>query len=723
MKRWPVILWLAAFVSLCSVAKTKGLGDLGNLGDLGSILGNISKQVERVAPLVVDNDQLGLLFAQGVEKQHGIDSNPQRETRVQQIGSKILTANHIGGKYDFAVLATHDFNACSIYGGHIRVNEGLLYDTQNNDAEAAFAIAHEIAHQSLGHNRETVNNFKVTYALELANISQKMPQLLTAGANAVLAKRSRENESAADFEALKYMAQAGYKPTGAIAMARRIEAEHKIAQRNAGNQSLLAQRFSAIFDTHPEPAKRAEMAEDFYFQQKYGTTFKAIAGASTGSGCYYEGSTFIVAHPSWWESELGVLKPISGVAIFNPSPACSEEEDVRFFLKVCNDHLVAVTCDNDSHDFLEFIDVPEKGTDTHFTFIQGDEANQQKLIAAIRAGQTYASRVGMEIHNMNFFIGRSYQKVNYPHLTFTLTYRDMPLDLSDGIIVYRDGEKLGRFRAQTLGIHEARFTIDDKDAPTGNRWYVLRVTKELITSPITFNVTHNRRDTLNPGGSSSWQKGIIHYHSFYSDGHSKSIQEIWDSGRKEGVGFVFMTDHADRLKASGDHAYSRYADDCQRASRAMLPGIEYSLRSVKGTNHILVLDPGGYKNYEEVNEETFFYGSGNPNQVCIIRDQFHLGDDHSQDEMEKDATFNYARADATLKLWIKGSPFKDPILWINRHEIGRVTTTDNKWHLFTFRVPAEYLNNGKNLFHIESFIPDRFHTFDDCEVKDVWIYR
>lgn len=722
MKRLFVVIFLICATILLAgrSASADGLKDLGDLLD----------KAGKLAPLVMKDADIGLLFTQGVEKQYGLDQDPQRNTKVQQIGQKILSANKITGKYDFAVLRSHDFNACSIYGGHVRVNEGLLFDTQNNDSEAAFAIAHEIAHNELGHNKAAVKNFRTANALDLANATKKMPQLLLAGANAVMAKRSRENESAADLKALEYMSKAGYNPTGAIAMARRIEAEHTIAQKRAGNSSLVEQRFNSIFDTHPEPAKRAEMAEDFYFQQKYGSTFKQIAGDSTVvSHNYYGDALVLVAHPSLWTSPLRVTNQICGVGIFNPSPLTNEAYDVNYFLQLCGDHLVAATCDNDSHDLLEAIDVPEKGTDTHFTFVQGDYADATALLKAIQLGQTYASCDGIEIQDMNFPIGRDYPKVNYPHLTFKLVYPETLL-VRPAVMVYCDGSNPRRFEAESYHQREAKFSIDDKEIEKGQHWYVIYLNGQLITSPITLDVTRNSRGTLNPGGSKSWQKGIVHYHSFYSDGHSKSIQEIWDSGRASSVGFILMTDHADLIKETGDHAYSRYADDCHRASPAMVPGVEYSLRKLKAGfgkgNHILILNPKEYKNYEEIDEEAFFngvQGEQGSDQVCIIKDQFHIGDDVSQTEMERDALFNFTKTAATLKVWIKGSPFKDPIIWINRHEIGRVITTDNQWHEFTFQVPAEFLNPGQNLYHMESFIPDRWHTFDDCEVRDIYITK
>jgi murein DD-endopeptidase MepM/ murein hydrolase activator NlpD len=112
-----------------------------------------------------------------------------------------------------------------------------------------------------------------------------------------------------------------------------------------------------------------------------------------------------------------------------------------------------------------------------------------------------------------------------------------------------------------------------------------------------------------------------------------------------------------------------------------------------------------------------------PDRVLIIKGPFHLGDDVKDSEIHRDALFDYGQTESTLKLRVKGTPKKDPILWVNRIEVGRITTSDDEWHWHEFAVPKGYLRDGKNLFHIQSYIPDRWQTFDDCEVADVWIVK
>lgn len=673
--------------------------------DLSKILEGLTK----IQPLLLDNGKVGNLFSESIDKQYGVSTNAKEVNRLQNVGRKLVNANHLK-PYDFQILNNFEFNACSIYGNKIRAFAGLMRDTQNSDAELAAVIAHEMAHQELGHNKKSVETFKMTYALDMAKI--KLPKTLQLAANAVLAKRSRDDEEAADAKALNYLAKANMPLKGAIAVYRRIEAEHKIEQKKYGN-NLSQQHFDQIFATHPDPNSRAVKAEDALFRQKYGETFREVKGVATGPTTGSKNSIagncpIILAHPSLWSSPIRIIDKLTGIGIFNPSPLSSEAIDVAYFLSLnMQGNHVAATCDNDAHGYLG------KETNNHFTFIQSESIDAESLIEALQSGRTYASADGTEIKNMSFAIGNNFPKIRNVALSFSLADKFGHLT-TPTVMMLRDGKFWQNCKADSKGNYSAIDNIDK-----GKHWYVIYIGGRLITSPITVNVTGDRRDQVVFNRDIPWQKGLIHYHSFYSDGVTKSIQKIWDSARRNGVSFMFMTDHADKFD---EKKYQRYVGDCRRASSAMIPGVEYSIRNVKKLNHLLVLNRPDYLGYKEMSEEEFFSGKmKNAKKTLIIQGPFHLGDDFHGSEIEKDAAFEFGQTQATLKLRIKGSPFKDPILWINRHEIGRVVTTDNKWHWFEFSVDAKWLRNGQNLFHIESFIPDRWHTFDDCEVADIYI--
>lgn len=707
MKRWRLWLRLTIILVLLLASPSRNTANL---------LENLSK----LLPLAIDNQSIGLLFSQGLEKQYGLANDPQGSTRIQKIGQMLLSKIETKQKYDFAILQSSDFNACSIYGGHIRVFKGLLTDTQNSDNELAAVLAHELAHNELGHNKEAVKQFKVAYALDLAKISDKMPTLLLAGANAVLAKRSRQHEKAADQQALEWMAEAGFNPKGAIAVYRRIEAEHNLEKKRSGGDALQ-QRFSQIFATHPEPASRCDMAEDYLFTQKYGRTFKEVLGASTGRLAnssttipFINDSPIIVAHPFLWETPLIIMSKVTGVGVFNPATArTNRQQDVDFYLDILHQNrLACITGDNDFHA------MPTTNLNLDFTFIDTADLSKEGLISAIKAGQTYASVAGIKIANENFRISSDYPKIQKVSWRFTL---ELPptVALAPKIKVFRNNQEIGELEKINSPLErQPVYQLKDEKLAPGFYWYVLYIPSGLLTSPITCEVTGNSADPIDFPGVSSWHKGIIHCHSTHSSDGKSTLEDIWAS-KNQDVEFIFMTDHAEVFKEGGK-SYSDYIEKCKKISPLLIPGVEYSLSGGKN-RHLLVLgldkiiSPG-------MSEETFF-DQETPEKLLILQGPVHLGDDVVNSQIEEDAVFDYGPNDATVKLRVKGTPFKDPILWINRQEIGRVVTTDNQWHWFEFTVPKGLLRNGQNLFHIESYIPDRWKTFDDCEIADVYILK
>ena len=444
---------------------------------------NILEGISKLLPFMIGNHKIGQLFSEGLEKQYGLANDPEGQMRIQGVSQKLLSAIETEQEYDFAILDSNIFNACSIYGGHIRVFSGLLKDTQNSDNELAAILAHEIAHNELGHNREAVKNFKIAYALDLMKISEKTPKLLIAGANAVLAKKSREHERAADAQALEWLDEAGYPITGAIAVFRRIEAEHRLEQKRSGG-SALDQRFNQIFSTHPEPASRVDMAEDYLFIKKYGRTFKEVLG--TFDNPLTNNLPIIVAHSSQWKPSLMTPEKISGIGFFNTNiPPINWKKDFNLYLDILSqEHMICVTADNDFH-FS-----PTTNLNLNFTYIDTPDLSKEGLIEAIKEGRTYASSQDIKIESANFEIGRDYQKVQKVSWQFTL---DLPLNnvLAPKIKVFRNGQEVAELKKTNPKLERKPVYKFEDNVDPGLYWYVLYIPKQLITSPITYEVTDN----------------------------------------------------------------------------------------------------------------------------------------------------------------------------------------------------------------------------------------
>jgi predicted Zn-dependent protease len=158
--------------------------------------------------------------------------------------------------YRFAILDTDEVNAFACPGGTILVTKGLLKKTQNED-ELAAVLAHEIAHVTLRHGVE---------AIQQANLAQAFTYLVSGTAQAALSPEdlkalsgvfddsvkdvvrtlitngySRDAEVAADQLGRKFLAHTGYDPQ---ALTRVLGKMHSTG--GAGG----------MFATHPAPQDR-----------------------------------------------------------------------------------------------------------------------------------------------------------------------------------------------------------------------------------------------------------------------------------------------------------------------------------------------------------------------------------------------------------------------------------------------------------------------------------
>ncbi|HWR13113.1 MAG TPA: M48 family metallopeptidase [Rectinemataceae bacterium] len=160
--------------------------------------------------------------------------------------------------YRFIVLDSWEINAFASPGGHILVTRGLLRKAQSED-ELAAALAHEIAHVSLGHGLASVQGARLTkiaseFAINAGNASGGDIAAFTSAFGdsiselakiIVISGYSQTYEFQADLEARNIIASAGYDLN---ALSRLIG---HLPRREEGNTAGFAV-------THPEPASRQE---------------------------------------------------------------------------------------------------------------------------------------------------------------------------------------------------------------------------------------------------------------------------------------------------------------------------------------------------------------------------------------------------------------------------------------------------------------------------------
>jgi predicted Zn-dependent protease len=179
-----------------------------------------------------------------------------QEGRLKRIFGRLTEASERRDEVDYSVTVIDDptVNACSLPGGYVLVNSGMLEFTRSDD-ELAGVLAHEIAHIDRQHAMKAVLRSVGMSAMVGAILNQKM----AGSQRKVLVERmaqfsmvllelgfSREAEFEADRYGVQFMREAGYDKRQWLSFWKRY-------------QGLEVERDSAFLralSTHPPTAER-----------------------------------------------------------------------------------------------------------------------------------------------------------------------------------------------------------------------------------------------------------------------------------------------------------------------------------------------------------------------------------------------------------------------------------------------------------------------------------
>jgi len=171
------------------------------------------------------------------KKQSFIDSGTKKDKLQQTLDKllRVLPNNKSTIKYSIHLINDTLINAYTS-GGYIYIFEGL-YNYCKNDDEIAFIIAHEIAHNELGHINLMLKRLKV--AGKFGNILYAIKELTTMSFN-------QFNELEADCYAADLVKAAGYSPVKGA----------KFWKKMATDFNETDDRFRKFFMTHPYSNER-----------------------------------------------------------------------------------------------------------------------------------------------------------------------------------------------------------------------------------------------------------------------------------------------------------------------------------------------------------------------------------------------------------------------------------------------------------------------------------
>ena len=277
--------------------------------------------------------QLGQEAAQQVRQQAQVVQNPFLQDYANRIGQRLAgtpEARSSGFQFTFTVINDPSVNAFALPGGPMFIHTGLLKDV-DNEAQLAGVMGHEMSHVILRHGTNQASKANLIQlpamlagAVGGHSMLGQLAQLgVGLGANSVLLKFSRNDESEADALGSHLMSEAGYNP---IEMARFFE---KLAASggsrgpqflsdhpNPGNRD---QAIQAEVRTLPQRSYGFDSGQFAQMKQQLGQVPAATRGAQngfrgpgqapdgqpTGGMKELRGQSFSLSYPANWQAYGG----------------------------------------------------------------------------------------------------------------------------------------------------------------------------------------------------------------------------------------------------------------------------------------------------------------------------------------------------------------------------------------------------------------------------------
>jgi len=212
-----------------------------------------------------DEKEMGASAAAGLADQFGGEVEATIPSDyVRTVGMKLTTGVEQGVPdldWEFTLLNTDVINAFALPGGKIFFTRGLA-ERLEDEAEMAGVLGHEIGHVTARHGNQRISTqigfnallVGTAVAVGVADEDSSVRQYgqvavpgLAIGGNLVLLKYGRDDESEADMLGMRYMARAGYDPSGQL---RVMQVLQEASSGGGGTPEWLS--------THPFPETRIE---------------------------------------------------------------------------------------------------------------------------------------------------------------------------------------------------------------------------------------------------------------------------------------------------------------------------------------------------------------------------------------------------------------------------------------------------------------------------------
>lgn len=184
-----------------------------------------------------------------------LDRNRKQLNRLQNIANNIIAQTPVFRKdasqwnWEVHVIQDDMLNAYVLPGGKIMFYSGIIEKLNLTDDEIAAIMGHEVAHALREHARERASRQMATnlgFSILSKSIGLSQGQAQLAGLInqfGVTLPHSRSQESEADVIGLELAARAGYKPTSAVTLWKKMQ-----AAKGRGGPEFMS--------THPSSSSR-----------------------------------------------------------------------------------------------------------------------------------------------------------------------------------------------------------------------------------------------------------------------------------------------------------------------------------------------------------------------------------------------------------------------------------------------------------------------------------
>jgi predicted Zn-dependent protease len=178
--------------------------------------------------------QMGAGYASEISKQLPLVKDPEIVRYVNVLGDSLArVADDRSLTWHFEVVDSREVNAFAVPGGYVYINRGLIERAQTM-SQVATVMGHEIGHVTRRHSIKQMQkaqgaNMGVSLVCILTRVCDNGlgQTALNLGGGALFAKFSRDDETEADVEGIKFAVAAGIDPRGLPGMFRILLDERK----------------------------------------------------------------------------------------------------------------------------------------------------------------------------------------------------------------------------------------------------------------------------------------------------------------------------------------------------------------------------------------------------------------------------------------------------------------------------------------------------------------